>query len=400
MKAYPFLIDQNSSGQRLQPVDIQKPTYTEKWLQDLLRGNPEILPVGEIESVFYPLIPIGRELGTGNGPIDNLFISHRGYLVLVETKLWRNPEAKREVVAQAIDYGSALSRWSYDQLDEVTKNYTKEYENSELRLIEWVERNCGPVEGGRDFFEDTVAKNLRLGRLLILIVGDRIRQSLIEMLDYANKYPHLASDVVLVELRCYQSPSSKDGWPLLVIPNIVARTEIVERSIIQITINQSGTHEIEVKQQKSTGEEKRKRVSLTEEAFWELLMERSPDTFKEVQDIIDDYRKRDEISIDPAEGSIVVRLNIPDTDEQVSVFFVTKNGGLRVWPRTIARQLREAGFDPSLGESYGTQMRKLMKTPENRFEIGRPIREVNIEKFKSEVDNFIRKVQNSDRIKD
>lgn len=71
MKAYPFLINQDASGQRFQPIDIQKPMYNEKWLQDLLRRNPEILPVAEIEPVFYPLIPIGQEVGTETGAIDN-----------------------------------------------------------------------------------------------------------------------------------------------------------------------------------------------------------------------------------------------------------------------------------------------------------------------------------------
>ena len=39
-----------------------------------------------------------------------------GYLTLVETKLWRNPEARRTVVAQIIDYASHLSTWTYDDL--------------------------------------------------------------------------------------------------------------------------------------------------------------------------------------------------------------------------------------------------------------------------------------------
>jgi len=393
MKAYPFLINQDASGQRFQPIDAQNKLYNEKWLQDLLRRNPEILPVAEIEPVFYPLIPIGQEVGTETGAIDNLFISHRGYLVLVETKLWRNPEAKREVVAQAIDYGSSLSKWSYNQLNDVTQDYIKEYENTKLGLVEWVEQRCGPVEGGRDFFEETVAKNLRLGRFLTLIVGDKIRQPVIEMLNYVNKYPHLATDVALIELRCYQWAQEKNNWPLLVVPSIVARTEIVERSVIQITINQTGTHQIDVKQEKKGIREARKRVTLTEEAFWELLKERSPEDYKKVYDLIDEYRKKDGIRIDPAEGSMIVRLAIPDSGEEVPVFFLTKNAELRVWTQTINRRLSEVGFDSSLGESYATEMKNLMRLSKDRSELGRPIREVNIEKFRSVVDAFIRNVQ-------
>ena len=43
-------------------------------------------------------------------------MNEEGYLTLVETKLWRNPEARRTVVAQIIDYASHLSTWTYDEL--------------------------------------------------------------------------------------------------------------------------------------------------------------------------------------------------------------------------------------------------------------------------------------------
>ena len=174
-------------------------------------------------------------------------------------------------------------------------------------MIEWVEKACWPVEGGRDFFEDTVAKNIRLGRFLILIVGDKIRQSLIDMLNYVSKYPHLATGVILVELSCYQWETQKSSWPLLVVPSVVARTEIVERSVIQITLDGKGAHQIDVKQEKAEEKGKRKRVTLTEEAFWGLLKNRSPKNYDMVRQIISEYRDRDGIQIEPAEGSMIIR---------------------------------------------------------------------------------------------
>ena len=37
--------------------------------------------------------------------------------MLVEAKLWRNPEARRTAVAQALDYASAVFRMSYSELE-------------------------------------------------------------------------------------------------------------------------------------------------------------------------------------------------------------------------------------------------------------------------------------------
>ena len=396
MKAYPFLINKDTSGQRLQPIESKEHGYNEAWLQELLRTQPDILPVAEIEPIFFPMIPIGREVAAGTGAIDNLFISHRGYLILVETKLWRNPEAKREVVAQVIDYGSALSKWNFDRLDEVTKEHTKKYAGAELGLIGWVEQQLGPVEGGKDFFEDTVAKNLRLGRFLALIVGDRIRQSVVEMLNYVNKYPGLAMDVAVVELQAYRFEKGH-SWPLLILPRLVSRTEIIERSIVQVTVIDGKSPEIDVQQEKEKpGDVGRKRVSLTEEAFWELLRENTqntPSQYDVARNIIDEFRGENGIEIIPREGSIVVALGLSESGQQISLFFVSKRANLHVWSQTVARQLSLAGFDDTLSKNYEEQMRKILLIPKGRIEFNCHISKVDVEKFKSIVKGLIRKVR-------
>lgn len=396
MKAYPFLINKDTSGRRLQPIESKEHGYNEAWLQELLRAQPDILPVAEIEPIFFPMIPIGRELAAGTGAIDNLFISHRGYLILVETKLWRNPEAKREVVAQVIDYGSALSKWNFGRLNDAAKDYTKKFAGVELGLIDWVEKEMGPVEGGKDFFEDTVAKNLRLGRILALIVGDRIRDSVVEMLHYVNKYPGLAMDVALVELQTYRV-EKEQNWPLLVVPRIISRTEIIERSIVQVTIIDGKPSEIDVQQEKETaGDVGRKRVSLTEEAFWELLRENTqstPSQYDVARNIIDEFRGENDIEITPREGSIVVALGLPESGQQISLFFVSTKANLHVWYQTVGRQLSLAGFDDTLSKNYGEQMREILQIPKGRVEFKCHISKVDIEKFKSTVKELIQKVR-------
>ena len=395
MKARPFIVHKDASGCKLSEIDIQKGPYDESWLQEILRRQPEILPVAEIEPVFYPLVPIGREVPTDTGgAIDNLFISHRGYLVLVETKLWRNPDAKRIVVAQAIDYASSLSKWKYDRLNDLTRAYTKKYEKVELDLVDWVEKRCEPVEGGPLFFEETVTKNLRLGRFLTLIVGDKIRASLIDILNHANTYPHLATDIALVELQGYHLSDKDNAWPLLIVPSIVARTEIIERSVVQITIDKQGDYRVDVKQEKSKDGEK-KRVTLTEEAYWELLKKQSPGNYEAIRQLISNYSKVDGLNFNTTENSIVARLDIQDSGYQTSIFYVTQNGHLGVWPMTIDRQLSKARLDRRLAEEYGQEMRNILRMPAKRVEFSRPINEVDLEKFKLIVSAFIEKVRSA-----
>jgi hypothetical protein len=50
--------------------------------------------------MFSGPVPICTELNTPAGPIGNFMVTPSGLPVLVECKLWRNPEARREVVSQ------------------------------------------------------------------------------------------------------------------------------------------------------------------------------------------------------------------------------------------------------------------------------------------------------------
>jgi len=397
MKAPPFLIQESTTGNKLHPLGENERLYREDWLQKTLRQYPDILPTAEVEPVFHPLVPIGREVNVGTGSIDNLFISHRGYLVLVETKLWRNPQAKREVVAQAIDYGSSISKWNYSKLDEVVQDYTKRFEDQKYDLVNWVVRQRGPVEGGQEFFEETVANNLRLGRFLILIVGDKIRPSIIEMLGYINKYPHLATDLALVQLNCYRwQPES--NWPLLIVPSIVARTEIIERSVIQVTIKQDGTYQTDVRQEGGKqGREELSRITLTEEAYWELLKKQAPEGYELARKLVDSYREKESISIEPKEASIVAALDIQGTGQQASLFFLDKNANLRIWPGTIGSQLIKAGVSRDLTGPYDAELRRILDMPASRVEFSRPITKVNLHKFTAVVDDFIKSVQAAER---
>ena len=88
----------------------------EAWLRDTLFQHPELLPIGELDASFGPLLPLCRELRTEAGPVDVAYVNPAGRITLVECKLWRNPEARRKVVAQILDYARALVRWSYSDL--------------------------------------------------------------------------------------------------------------------------------------------------------------------------------------------------------------------------------------------------------------------------------------------
>ena len=91
--------------------------YSEDWLQDLLYRHPQALPVTEIDDSFSGLVPVCREMETPVGPVDVVYVTRTGRPVIVEAKLWRNPEARRKVIGQILDYAKELSRWNYETFD-------------------------------------------------------------------------------------------------------------------------------------------------------------------------------------------------------------------------------------------------------------------------------------------
>jgi hypothetical protein len=171
MSKKPIIIKENSV-ETLSRVLLNSKTFQEDWLQNILENSPNLLPTSEIDQIFSPLVFVAREVNVKSGFIDNLYISSKGYLVVVETKLWRNPESRREVVGQIIDYAKDLKEWSYEDLNELYK----EYNNTTSSLFEkMIKLNYQKVED-ESIFIDIVEKNIKNARFLLMIVGDGIRE--------------------------------------------------------------------------------------------------------------------------------------------------------------------------------------------------------------------------------
>ena len=201
--------------------------FDEDWLQRFIFEHHQTIPLGEIEPAFGPLIPVCRELPTKAGPIDLVFINPTGLLTLVECKLWKNPEARREVVGQILDYAKELSRWTYDDLQTAVGQAQSASEASLHRLIlansEYIDE--------RDFV-DGVACNLRRGRFLLLIIGDGIRENVEQIATFMDKHAHLNFGYALIEYGVFQMPST--GEPSYFIqPRVIAQTIEARKGSIQ-----------------------------------------------------------------------------------------------------------------------------------------------------------------------
>ena len=206
---------------------------SEEWMQELLFKYPGLIPVDELEPAFRGLIPIARELRTSRGPLDLCFVNPEGNITLVETKLWNNPEARRQVVAQIIDYATELSRWSYMELVSAVRNATDSKDSDPL--ISSVRAVAGEEFSEADF-TDTVSRNLASGKFLLLIVGDGIHEGVEGTVEFLQRTPQLGFTLGLVEIALFKLGShAEDGF--FVQPRVIARTREVIRAIVEVRSN-------------------------------------------------------------------------------------------------------------------------------------------------------------------
>jgi hypothetical protein len=119
----PMLIE-NDIEKRLERVRADELGKSEDWLQELLFKHPGLLPIDEIEPAFSGPVSVARELRTRSGPVDLLCVNGRGHITLIETKLWKNPEDRRMVVGQIIDYAAQIAKWSYSDLVSAVRTAT------------------------------------------------------------------------------------------------------------------------------------------------------------------------------------------------------------------------------------------------------------------------------------
>lgn len=262
--AKPVLVKDNEESILLERVSVtgEGADYNEAFIQDLAFKHPNCLPINEIDRAYEGLIPVCKELNTPAGPLDILYVTPKGRLVVVEAKLWRNPEARRKVVGQILDYANELSRWDYEDLQREISKATKRKGNV---LYEIVAEHYPDTDEAE--FVDEVTRSISNGRFLLLILGDGIREGVGAIAEFLDEVGSLEFTLGLVELAIYRAPNNE----LLLQPRVLAKTTIFKRTVVSIKNDQVVIEEDTEEQEEDTELTESQRFYLD---FWpELLNE-------------------------------------------------------------------------------------------------------------------------------
>ena len=196
----------------------------EATLQDLLFRFPQTLPIAAIDMAYAGAVPICKELSLPAGYADALYVNHLGRLTLAEFKLWRNPQARREVIGQILDYAKDLASWGYEDLQRQVSLALGKTGNALYDLVRQQSPDLNEAE-----FVDNVTRHLRRGEFLLLIIGDGIQEGAANIVDFVQRYSGLHFNLAMVEAALYRDAANS----LIVQPRVLAHTEIVQRFVVE-----------------------------------------------------------------------------------------------------------------------------------------------------------------------
>lgn len=225
-----IIISPNGEVEHLKRVPYMNGSYNEAWLQNMIAENPSLLPSSEISSEYSQLICIGREVPVGSGEtqgyIDNLYISSSGFIVIVETKLFRNQESRRTVVAQIIDYAKELQKWDCEKLNKIASDYFYKTEGQAYNIIDIMVKYGFCTLSDEAKLVDSINNSLSNAAFLLMIVGDGIRSGVQQLADFINDNTSMSFNLALAEMEIYQANEN-----IIVIPNLITKTTVIERRL-------------------------------------------------------------------------------------------------------------------------------------------------------------------------
>lgn len=190
-------------GETIQSLEaVPQKEYDEDYIQNLIFENPNLLRLNEIDVSVGRIAPLCMEFPVDNSghAVDDLYVDSNGVLTIVECKLIRNHQATREVLGQILDYAKEIVKYDYKELDRRIYKVTKK------SLFEKASESVEDLD--YELFEENVIRNLKEGRINLVMAGDRISKNVEELVSFLNGYSRMNFKLGVVEIQLFKIPDS------------------------------------------------------------------------------------------------------------------------------------------------------------------------------------------------
>jgi hypothetical protein len=172
-------------------------------LQKLLSESPELIPSEDLRDGSKDLVAVVREFSVSIGSIDLLAFSEDGDIAIIECKLADNPEVKRKVIGQVLEYGAAIWGMDYEELDQIVKVQTG------TNLADLVHNKIDNPEWDEELFRSNIGENLKEGNFILVIVVDEINDDLTKIIRFLNACGNPKFSFAALEMRRFHTEDTE-----------------------------------------------------------------------------------------------------------------------------------------------------------------------------------------------
>ncbi|MCP4711293.1 MAG: hypothetical protein GY869_21955, partial [Planctomycetes bacterium] len=276
------------------------------------------------------------------GAVDLIYINEEGFITIGECKLWRNPEARRKVIGQILDYAKDISKWDYIRFQTACLKARKSTEKSLFQIMHNV---YNEIE--ESVFIDNVQRNLEKGRFLLAVIGDGIRGNMEELTEFIHRNGNLNFTLGLIELPVFKNPIENE---LLITPRILVKTKEIERIIYRISDSTAEITDTE-------GQEEPASKSISERVFYERLEKViGNEKVKQLEKYVETLTQ--ELNIIPKLGrGKRLSLNLKSSNDSYNFGSIQETG--EVWFYGIVNKTEEIG-DRNIGVDYLKQLANII----------------------------------------
>jgi hypothetical protein len=212
-------------------IALEEASYaTEEVLQQLLAAYPDLVPGDQIDPenprrwllVAREIAVPGDEDQSGRWSLDHLFLDQDGIPTFVECKRARDTRARREVVAQMLDYAAnGVEYWKMERLRQAAAE-TAQSRGSSLDAEIGTMLGQSEDEADVETYWENVEDNLRNRRLRLVFVSDSTPKELRRLVEFLNE--EMANvEVLAVEIKQFQREGDENHTAL--VPRVVGLTE-------------------------------------------------------------------------------------------------------------------------------------------------------------------------------
>jgi hypothetical protein len=222
-----FAADFSASDGSTQPaysrVGPRTANFREDWLQRAIAADPMLVihPCTEGGLTDEGWFHWASEVSTESGSIDVLLVSETGRVAVVETKLSYNPDRRRNVLAQVLDYAVSLP----------------DLDLADLPAL--------PDAAG--VAADQVERRMQEGDFLLIVAGDELDARAVR-LGQALLGDHLVNqwELALVEVAVFGRAAEQAGPEHLLVPHLRGVVETESRQVVKVQVASGPTNRVVV----------------------------------------------------------------------------------------------------------------------------------------------------------